>query len=103
MSLLFKEPALHTPRRDDGAAGAHDDAITRAIRHLAEHWDAPPSLDELAHEVAEMSPAHFQRRFKARVGISPKRFCQQLTLTRAKRLLARRVSLLDAALRSDER
>lgn len=45
-----------------------------------------------------MSPAHFQRRFKARAGISPKRFCQHLILTRAKDLLSRRVNLLDASL-----
>lgn len=76
----------------------HDDAVTRAIIHLARHWDAPPSLDELANQVAHMSPAHFQRRFRARAGISPKRFCQHLTLTRAKDLLARRVNLLDASL-----
>jgi AraC family transcriptional regulator of adaptative response/methylated-DNA-[protein]-cysteine methyltransferase len=83
------------------AAGkAADDVVTRAILYLAEHWDAAPSLDDLAHRVGGVSPAHLQRLFKARVGISPKRFCQHLTLTRAKDLLARRINLLDASLRA---
>lgn len=75
-----------------------DAAVTRAIRHLAERWQDPPSLEELAQTVAGMSPAHFQRRFKSLAGISPKRFAQQLTLTQAKHLLSRRRSLLDASL-----
>ena len=79
--------------RDEAA-----DAVTRAVIHLARNWESRPSLDELAEKVAHTSAAHFQRLFKARVGISPKRFCQHLALTRAKDLLARRVNLLDASL-----
>ena len=74
------------------------DPVTRAIIHLARHWESPPSLEELAEQIAHASPAHFQRLFKARVGISPKRFCQHLTLTRAKDLLTRRANLLSASL-----
>ena len=91
-------PQFHAAQLAAPAGDSVDAAVTRAIRHLAEHWQAPPSLEELAETVAGMSPAHFQRRFKSLVGISPKRFAQQLTLTRAKDLLARRANLLDASL-----
>ena len=69
--------------------------MTRAIERLAVRWDDPPTLNGLAAE-AEMSPAHFQRVFKSLVGVSPKRFCQHLKLTRAQDLLARRASVLEA-------
>ena len=91
--------ALAMPPEVDAAAG-HDDAIAHALRRLAAEWQAPPTLEALAAG-AGLSAAHFQRLFKARVGISPKRFAQHLSLTHAKALLARRrASLLDAALDS---
>lgn len=105
-TLLISHPpaSLSVKSRRAPAAGARrpntEDAIARAVLHLAQRWQSPPSLQELAQDVAGMSPAHFQRLFKARVGISPKRFCQQLTLTHAKDLLTRRVNLLDASLSS---
>lgn len=95
-TLLTGRPATRATSFSPDRKGV--DAVTRAIIHLARHWDDPPSLEELAEKVARTSPAHFQRLFKSRVGISPKRFCQHLTLTRAKDLLARRTNLLDASL-----
>jgi AraC family transcriptional regulator of adaptative response/methylated-DNA-[protein]-cysteine methyltransferase len=56
-------------------------------------------LDDLA-AIAGQSPFHFQREFKRRVGISPKRFGQYLTVNHAKQLLDSRASVLDAALDS---
>jgi AraC family transcriptional regulator of adaptative response/methylated-DNA-[protein]-cysteine methyltransferase len=97
MTLLFPS-TNHRTREEVPTAGDIDAAVTRAIRHLAEHWQDPPSLEALAERVAGMSPGHFQRRFKALAGISPKRLVQQLRLTRAKDLLARRASLLEASL-----
>jgi AraC family transcriptional regulator, regulatory protein of adaptative response / methylated-DNA-[protein]-cysteine methyltransferase len=44
-----------------------------------------------------MSPAHFQRIFSQWVGVSPKRYQQYLTLDHARRLLADRITMLDAA------
>ena len=78
---------------------AHYHAVAEAIARLAEQWENPPPLDELARR-AGMSPPHFQRVFKRFVGVSPKRFAQHLTLTRAQGLLARRATVLDAALDS---
>ena len=55
------------------------------------------SLDGLAARMA-MSPAHFQRVFSQWVGVSPKKYQQYLTLDHARRLLAERHTVLDAAL-----
>ena len=73
--------------------------VIAAIDHLVDHYLDQPSLDELA-SVAGQSPFHFQRAFKRRVGISPKRFGQYLTVSHAKQLLDSRASVLDAALDS---
>ncbi|AWK86110.1 bifunctional transcriptional activator/DNA repair enzyme AdaA [Azospirillum thermophilum] len=75
----------------------HHRAMAAAIRHLVEHWQTQPSLEDLA-AVAGMSPFHFQRLFTRWTGISPKRFLQFLTLDTAKRLLAENHSVLDVAL-----
>jgi AraC family transcriptional regulator, regulatory protein of adaptative response / methylated-DNA-[protein]-cysteine methyltransferase len=45
-----------------------------------------------------MSPAHFQRVFSQWVGVSPKRYQQYLALGHARRLLAERFTVLEAAL-----
>lgn len=81
----------------DPLDAAHYRALTVAIRHLVEHWQDQPSLEELAR-AAGMSTFHFQRLFSRWVGISPKRFVQFLTLGHAKRLLAENQSVLDTAL-----
>ena len=54
------------------------------------------SLEALAGRLG-LSPAHFQRTFSAWVGVSPKRYQQYLTLDHARRLLAERFTLLEAA------
>lgn len=72
-------------------------AMARAIDWLVGHYADQPSLEDAA-AAAGLSPFHFQRLFKRWVGISPKRFCQYLTLGHAKRLLIEDASLLDAAL-----
>ena len=45
-----------------------------------------------------MSPWHFQRKFKAWAGVSPKRFLEFLTVQHAKELLDESAGILDAAL-----
>lgn len=60
--------------------------VQRAIERLARDWQTPPDLDDLAAE-AGLSPAHFQKLFKRRAGVSPKRFAQFVTLGHARRLL----------------
>lgn len=74
----------------------HYAVIGRAIDHIAARAPEQASLDEIAASVG-MSPAHFQRVFSQWVGVSPKRYQQYLALDHAKRLLAERHSVLDAA------
>lgn len=57
------------------------------------------TLGELAGRIG-MSEAHFQKVFSAWVGVSPKKYQQYLALDHARRLLADRFTVLDAALSS---
>jgi AraC family transcriptional regulator of adaptative response/methylated-DNA-[protein]-cysteine methyltransferase len=86
-------PVETAPRLDTPEAAA----MARAIDWLVERHADQPSLEEAA-AAAGLSPFHFQRAFKRWTGISPKRFCQYLTLGQAKRLLIEQASVLDAAL-----
>ena len=75
----------------------HYAVIGRAIDHIVARAPEQASLDEIAGSVG-LSPAHFQRVFSQWVGVSPKRYQQYLALDHAKRLLAERHTVLDAAL-----
>jgi AraC family transcriptional regulator of adaptative response/methylated-DNA-[protein]-cysteine methyltransferase len=77
----------------------HYGVIARAIDHIAGAAPDQLSLEEVAAGVG-LSPAHFQRVFSQWAGVSPKRYQQYLALDHAKRLLAERHSVLDAALGS---
>lgn len=78
-------------------AGASDSArIARALDRLASRFPEQPPLAELAAEVG-VSEYHFQRMFTRRVGVSPKKFLQHLTLEAAKQRLRQSASVLDAA------
>ena len=70
--------------------------IGAALEWLAANAEAQPSLAEIAAAVG-LSEHHFQRLFTRRVGISPKRFLQFISLERAKRSLEASASVLDAA------
>jgi AraC-like DNA-binding protein len=70
--------------------------MARALAWLAERREENPSLDALAAHLG-LSPHHFQREFSRWVGVSPKRYVQYLTLDLARRLLAERFTVLDAA------
>jgi AraC family transcriptional regulator, regulatory protein of adaptative response / methylated-DNA-[protein]-cysteine methyltransferase len=69
----------------------------RALTYLEKHFEDQPSLAQTAAAVG-LSPYHFQRLFRRWVGISPKRFLQNLTLNSAQRELRKGRSLLDTAL-----
>lgn len=73
----------------------HYHVMRRAIE-IIDAADMPLSLDDLAARMG-MSAAHFQRLFSAWVGVSPKRYQQYLALDHAKRLLAERMTTLEAA------
>lgn len=77
--------------------GYHYGIIARAIRTIAARAPEPVPLGLLARD-AGMSEAHFQRVFSRWAGVSPTRFGRFLALDRARRALAERRSLLDAAL-----
>ena len=76
--------------------GYHYAVIARALRLIDAEGGTAMPLDDLARAL-NMSPAHFQRVFTRWVGVSPKRYQQYLTLDLAKRLLAERHTVLDAA------
>ncbi len=84
-------PTDHTPEDR-----YHYGVIARALKLIDEGGGATMSLDDLAARLL-MSPAHFQRVFTRWVGVSPKRYQQYLTLDHARRLLAERHTVLDAA------
>lgn len=71
--------------------------IEQALNYLNNHSGEQPTLKEVADAIS-LSEYHFQRMFTRWVGISPKRFLQYLTRERAKALLAKSHSLLEASL-----
>lgn len=75
------------------------DLMAAALRHLEEHADAQPSLDDVAEAIG-LSPTHFQRVFSQWVGVSPKKYLQYLTLDHAKQLLSDQFTVLDATFES---
>jgi AraC family transcriptional regulator of adaptative response/methylated-DNA-[protein]-cysteine methyltransferase len=87
MTLAFAS----IPNRTDGYA-----PVAHAIDYLVANFDRAPSLEDTAAEIG-MSPAHFQRVFKAGAGVSPKRFLQFLAAGEAKRAMGRGESVLEAS------
>lgn len=79
------------PGRADGYA-----PVARAIDFLVANFDRAPGLEETAAAIG-MSPAHFQRVFKAGAGVSPKRFLQFLAAREARRAMGEGASVLDAS------
>ena len=87
-----------TPSPPDANRIPEDDAsrVECALDWLSRNFERQPSLAEAARHVG-WSESHFQRRFRSRVGLSPKKYVQFLSLERAKEALARSRSVLDAA------
>ena len=71
--------------------------IAKAIAYIRDNARLQPSLEQIASR-AGLSPWHFQRKFKAWAGVSPKRFLEFLTVQHAKQLLDKSAAVLDAAL-----
>jgi len=61
----------------------HFERAAKAMQWLIEHQHEQPSLTELAKAMS-VSEFHLQRLFSDWVGVSPKRFLQQLTIERLK-------------------
>lgn len=83
--LAAQPPADRAP-----VAGGRRSPIERVRDYLDRHFDQPVTLETLAR-IANMSPHHLQRTFKAQVGVSPREYQR-----------ARRLGQLKARLRSGE-
>lgn len=68
--------------------------MARVINYLSQHYTEQPSLKKMA-AIADLSPHHFQRKFTAWAGVSPKSFIQYLTFNNAKAMLAQGNNMLD--------
>lgn len=72
--------------------------IAGAIAFIRDNFKRQPTLEEAAAHV-HLSPAHFQRMFRAWAGTSPKKLLQYVSVGYAKHLLRdKQTGLLDAAL-----
>lgn len=82
-SYSTRAPATAAPRH------ALDEARTqRVIGFMRAHLEADIGLDDLA-AVACLSPFHFSRMFRLRVGMPPHRYLAQLRMEAARRMLLR--------------
>jgi AraC-like DNA-binding protein len=68
--------------------------VAAAERLLAEKIEHPVPIPDLARQIG-VSYSYFRREFKARTGLSPKRYQQRMRLERARRLLGSTVESLD--------
>lgn len=89
-STMNDEYPLSHPRLDEYRP------VARALDFLVENFDENPSLEETA-AVVGLSPAHFQRVFKAGAGVSPKRFLQYLAAGKAKQSMVLGETILEAS------
>lgn len=64
-------------------ADTGQESFAAICRHIAAHSDETLPLEELA-AMAGLSPSHFQRRFKAAVGLSPKQYQESCRFDRLK-------------------
>jgi AraC family transcriptional regulator of adaptative response/methylated-DNA-[protein]-cysteine methyltransferase len=69
--------------------------VRQACVFIREHADAPPTLSGLA-ALAGVSRFHFQRTFRAVVGVTPKQFAESCRLARLKGGLRRQATVTDA-------
>jgi AraC family transcriptional regulator, regulatory protein of adaptative response / methylated-DNA-[protein]-cysteine methyltransferase len=71
--------------------------IANAIDFIKNNFVEQPTLDEIAAHV-NMSSFHFQKMFTEWAGVSPKKFLQFITISRAKNLLKeKQITLFDTA------
>jgi AraC family transcriptional regulator of adaptative response/methylated-DNA-[protein]-cysteine methyltransferase len=71
--------------------------IARAIRYIDEHFREQPRLETVAAHV-NLSEFHFNRLFRRWAGVTPKQYLAAVTGAAAQAALARRASVLEAAL-----
>ena len=87
---------IHTPDELLQHQGRDYRRMEQVLTWLSAHYKQQPSLTEAAARL-DLSEYHFQRLFRRWVGVSPKKYVQYLTLTRAKQCLDANCSVLDSA------
>ena len=91
------ELAAHGPSRGGFPPNA-EARVTRTIRTIDRHSDAPLTLDALARE-AGLSPYHFLRTFERLTGVTPHQYVRRVRLREAaRRLIVETGTVLDIAL-----
>lgn len=88
---------MDTQAATEPLADADYARMVRAIRWLDAHAEAAPDLAAVAAAMG-LSPHHAQRVFTRWAGVSPKRFLQAASATRARTALENERSVLDASL-----
>ena len=73
--------------------------VAKALDYIYQRQGTPPSLAETANHVG-LSEFHFQRLFRRWAGISPKQFCQFLSLHQSRERLLDSKSLLETSIES---
>ena len=70
--------------------------IGQVRAYLEEHFTENITLDQLA-ALVDLSPFHLLRLFRETVGLPPHSYLTQIRVTRAKRLIAASLSLVEVA------
>lgn len=70
--------------------------LKKALIHLENNYHRPINVEELS-DLTHLSESHFQRLFKANIGISPIRYLQNLRIEKAKEYIKMRNSFTDVA------
>lgn len=86
VALLFASPWSEGRSAQLVKGGLSSHIRRRAVDYLEAHLDAPIRLQELA-ELANLSEFHFQRMFRASLGVSPHDWLARRRVEQAKRLL----------------
>lgn len=81
--------------RPASASSPADERVERAVAFLEAHLDEPVTLARLGREVG-LSPAHLQRGFKRRIGLSPKEYVDARRAERLKERLKGGDTVTDA-------
>ena len=99
MTMCNGSPPIEVPPNAPASSADSASRVERALDWLSRNFERQPSLADAAGHVG-LSEYHFQRLFRRQVGLSPKKYVQFLTIERAKEVLARSRSVLDAAFAS---
>ena len=61
--------------------------VTRAIDYIYDHLDEPLTMEQLAGEVG-LNPSYFSKLFAAEIGVTVKKYINQVKVETAKQMLA---------------